>query len=137
MNKQQSSVRKITAAQFAHEIGDSDIPVMLTFTSGGCSSCGKMLGTLETMAKVYDNRIKFLQIDTVDAGELMLQYRRNGTPLSLMFYKGKVLKSPVLQTQEPNFPNEAVWLGNAVYIQYFVQFLDSIVHIVSTNQVSK
>jgi hypothetical protein len=47
---------------------------------------------------------------------------------------GKVAKSNLIQTQEPNFPHEAVWLGNAMYIQYFVQFLDSTLHAINTNQ---
>lgn len=47
---------------------------------------------------------------------------------------GKVAKSNLIQTQEPNFPNEAVWLGNAMYIQYFVQFLDSTLHAINTKQ---
>ena len=31
-------------------------------------------------------------------------------------------------------PDEAVWLGNAMYIQYFVQFLDSTLHAINTKQ---
>ena len=63
-----------------------------------------------------------------------MHYRRGGTPLSLLMLNGKVVKSTLIQTQEPNFPNEAVWLGNAMYIQYFVQFLDSTLHAINTNQ---
>lgn len=130
------SVKRIIATNFVDEVANSPIPVLLTFTAAGCSSCGKMLGTLETMVKVYQGRIKFLYIDTSEAGELMLHYRRGGTPLSLLMYNGKVVKSSLLQTQEPNFPNEAVWLGNAMYIQYFVQFLDSALHVINTKQLS-
>ena len=129
-------VKRINATEFVNEVANSPIPVMLTFTAGGCSSCGKMLGTLETMVKVYNGRIKFLYIDTSEAGELMMHYRRGGTPLSLLMVNGKVVKSALIQTQEPNFPNEAVWLGNAMYIQYFVQFLDSTLHAINTKQLS-
>ena len=127
-------VKRINATEFVNEVANSPIPVMLTFTAGGCSSCGKMLGTLETMVKVYNGRIKFLYIDTSEAGRLLLDYRRGGTPLSVLLVNGKVAKSKLIQTQEPNFPNEAVWLGNAMYIQYFVQFLDSALHAINTNQ---
>lgn len=128
------SVKRITATEFVEEVGNSPIPVMLTFTAGGCSSCGSMLGTLETMTKVYAGRIKFLYIDTSDAGELMAHYRRGGNPLSMVMLNGKVVKSPLIQAQD-NFPNEAVWLGNALYIQHFIQFLDSIMHAINTKQV--
>ena len=127
-------VKRINATEFVNEVANSPIPVMLTFTAGGCSSCGKMLGTLETMVKVYNGRIKFLYIDTSEAGVLMMHYRRGGTPLSLLMVNGKVAKSNLIQTQEPNFPHEAVWLGNAMYIQYFVQFLDSTLHAINTKQ---
>mgnify|MGYP003410601956 FL=1 len=129
-------VKRINATEFVNEVANSPIPVMLTFTAGGCSSCGKMLGTLETMVKVYNGRIKFLYIDTSEAGTLLLNYRRGGTPLSVLLVNGKVAKSKLIQTQEPNFPNEAVWLGNAMYIQYFVQFLDSVLHAINTKQLS-
>ncbi len=38
-------VKRINATEFVDEVANSPIPVMLTFTAGGCSSCGKMLGT--------------------------------------------------------------------------------------------
>lgn len=129
-------VQTITAIDFVEVVANSPIPVMLTFTASGCSSCGKMLGTLETMSKVYQDRIKFVTIDSSQAGELLLQYRRNGTPLSLLLMNGTVVKSTMIQTQESNFPNQAVWLGNAMYIQYFVSFLDSCLHAINTKQLS-
>lgn len=136
VNGAPQGVQRINATQFVDVVANSPIPVMLTFTAGGCSSCGKMLGTLETMVKVYDRRIKFVHIDSSEAGELLLQYRRGGTPLSLLMLNGKVVKSPLIQNHETSFPNEAVWLGNAMYIQYFVNFLDSALHAISTNQLS-
>lgn len=126
----------IAAHEYVDVVANSPIPVLLTFTSSGCSSCGKMLGTLETMTKVYSGRIKFVTIETHNAGEILLQYRRGGTPLSLMLSNGIVVKSPLIQSQEGNHPNEAIWLGNALYIQYFVSFLDSCLHAINTNQLS-
>lgn len=129
-----AGITTINASQFVDEVANAPIPVFLTFTSAGCSSCGKMLGVVETMTKVYNGRIKFVTMESSQAGEILLQYRTGGLPLSLMLVNGSVVKSPLIHTEEPRFPNTALWLGNPIYIQYFVTFLDNVLHAINTNQ---
>lgn len=136
MNPLQTSVTHITALQYVEEVANCPIPVLVTFTSSGCSACGKMLGTLETMVKVYQGRLKFVVMETSTAGEVLLQHRQSGTPMSLMLLNGVLVQSPMIQSQEMNQSNSAVWLGNAMYIQYFVNFLDNCLHAINTNQLT-
>jgi thioredoxin-like negative regulator of GroEL len=133
LREYQTPVLQVNKSDLNREVLEEALPVSLTFTSSTCMSCAKMLNTLNTLSKVYSGRLKFLTIDTSKAGDFFLQYRTKGTPLTLLFYKGKVIKAKNIVNHDSNHANEAIWLGSAENIQYFITFLDSALHAVKTN----
>jgi thioredoxin 1 len=77
----------ITSANFAQEVTNSDIPVLIDFWAEWCVPC-KMIGPiLEEIAEAHDGKLKVGKVNVDQEGELAGKFNIISIP-SLMLFKG-------------------------------------------------
>lgn len=89
-------VVKITDANFESEILNSELPVILDFSSNSCPPCVAMLTTLIDIAKNNkDIKVATLNVDSKDCAEIVKNYPVEGTPTLMIFENGEVTSTLV------------------------------------------
>lgn len=84
-------VVKITDENFESEILNSELPVILDFSSNSCPPCVAVLTTLIDIAKNNkDIKVATLNVDSEECEEIIKKYPIEGTPTLMIFESGKV-----------------------------------------------
>ncbi|MDO8435511.1 MAG: thioredoxin [bacterium] len=77
----------ITEAQFDAEVLKSPIPVFVDFYAEWCGPCKAIAPIVEELAKEYEGRVKVVEINVDEEGELGMRYSVMSIP-TLFFFKG-------------------------------------------------
>jgi len=85
-------VTRVTNQDFEDKVLKSDLPIFACFTTSWCHSCFALCLVTEDLAKEYEGRIKFVEIDAEQEPKLMERYRLRALPAVLIFRGGKPVK---------------------------------------------
>jgi thioredoxin 1 len=80
---------------FETEVIQSGVPVLVDFWAEWCGPCRMITPILEEIAKDYKDRIKVVELNVDQEGELALKYNIQSIPTLLFFHKGKIVKQQV------------------------------------------
>ncbi len=86
---------EITDENFEQEVLNSNVPVMVDFWATWCAPCRKLIPLLEEIAQEFDDKIKFVKINTDDNMKTAKDYSISGLPTILIFKDGKALERMV------------------------------------------
>ena len=64
-------------------------PVLITFTKPGCPACLKLAPVLATVAGDYEDKVRFEEINTDIAKQLVFDHMITATPTVIIFVEGK------------------------------------------------
>ena len=90
-----NGVKEIQEADFASEVIESDLPVLVDFFAPWCGPCKALAPALEDIAKKYDGRLKIVKVNVDDAQQLAGKYRIQGVPTLMSFKDGKIVDTIV------------------------------------------
>ena len=79
----------ITDANFAKEIGDSKMPVLLDFWATWCPPCKMIAPTIDTLAKELAGKVKIGKLDVDQNPLVSSQFRVQSIPTLIIFKDGK------------------------------------------------
>lgn len=97
---------KITDENFKEEILNSDIPVILEFSSNMCPPCLTMIPTLIHIAKNNnDIKVATMNINDDNAKTTSEEYFINATPTIMIFKNGQVVNSFIGAISEEEIMN--------------------------------
>lgn len=89
---------ELTQANFAIEVEQSEIPVLVDFWATWCAPCLKLAPVIEELAKKYTGRLKVGKVNVDIAPQLAQRFGIRSIPTLLIFKNGKV-KSQIIGAQ--------------------------------------
>ena len=78
-----------TDSNFAQEVLQSDIPVMVDFTAVWCGPCKQLAPIVERLADELAGRVKVGKLDIDDSPNAPVQYGIRSVPTVMIFQGGK------------------------------------------------
>lgn len=82
---------ELTDADFAREVLESDVPVLVDFGAPWCGPCRMAAPVLEKIAGQYEGKLKVCEINVDDQREMATQYGIMSIPNLLLFKDGQVV----------------------------------------------
>jgi thioredoxin 1 len=85
------SIHEITDDQFAHEVLESDLPVLVEFWAPWCGPCRQLAPVLEQLAEERAGSLKVVKINQDEQPRISAEYRVMGVPTMLVFDRGEAV----------------------------------------------
>lgn len=86
---------EITAANFAAEVEQSTVPVLVDFWAEWCMPC-RMIGPhIDDLAKTYDGKLKVGKVNVDDQSDLASRFNVISIPTLIVFKDGKPIRQKV------------------------------------------
>ncbi|MCB5162915.1 thioredoxin TrxA [Marinomonas algarum] len=86
---------QITDAQFAEEVLNSDMPVIVDFWAPWCGPCKMIAPVLEEVAAEYAGKVKVVKLNVDENQETAPKYNVRGIPTLLVVKGGEVVATKV------------------------------------------
>lgn len=80
---------KFTDANFAAEVLQSDIPVLVDFYADWCGPCKMMAPIIKELAEAYAGKIKIGKLNVDENPNAAVQYKVMSIPTFLLFQNGE------------------------------------------------
>ena len=84
------SLLHLTDANFKKEVLESDLTVLVDFWAPWCGPCRLFSPTIAEVSKDYDNKVKFLKMNTDENESVASEYNIMSIPTVLFFENGEV-----------------------------------------------
>ena len=85
----------ITEANFAQEVLNSNIPVLVDFWATWCGPCKMLLPVIDEIAKEFEGKIKVCKVNTDENMALSSQFQITSIPCLIIFKGGKAVHKMV------------------------------------------
>jgi thioredoxin 1 len=88
-----------TADNFAAEVAQSPLPVLLDFWAPWCGPCLALNPTMDAVAEVYEGQVKVVKVNLDEHKALGDQFGVRGIPALFLLKDGQVLSQISAQTR--------------------------------------
>ena len=89
------SLQTVTADTFEQEVLNSDVPVIVDFWAEWCVPCKMIHPILEEIAQAYEDKLKVVQVNVDEDGDIASDYNIISIPTLLLFKHGIVANQQV------------------------------------------
>jgi thioredoxin 1 len=89
------SEKAVTGENFEKEVLKADIPVIVDFWAQWCVPCKMIHPILDEISESYAGKIKVVQVNVDEAGDLASSYNIISIPTLLLFKDGTVVNQQV------------------------------------------
>ncbi len=86
---------ELTNDNFAAEVLQSELPVLVDFWATWCGPCKMLAPTVAEVATEYAGRVQVGKVNVDNAPELAARYGITSIPALLLFNKGEVVRTSV------------------------------------------
>ncbi|MBA4418287.1 MAG: thioredoxin [Syntrophus sp. (in: bacteria)] len=86
-----SSAQAVTDTDFAKEVLESDIPVVVDFWATWCGPCQAMGPVIDAVAGDYAGKVKVLKLNVDENPVTPSKYGVRGIPTLILFDKGEIV----------------------------------------------
>jgi thioredoxin 1 len=86
------NVKEFTDGNWASEVLESQIPVLVDFWAPWCTPCRTLVPTIEKLASDYEGRVKIGKMNTDENMDTPGSLRITAIPTVLFFHKGEEVR---------------------------------------------
>lgn len=86
------NVQEFTDANFASDVIESDVPVLVDFWAEWCMPCRMLAPTIDQVADEFAGKVKVGKVDTDANKQISMQYGISAIPTVILFKDGEVAK---------------------------------------------
>jgi thioredoxin 1 len=87
----ESGLLHVNDKNFAEEVLNADLPVLVDFWATWCSPCRSISPIIEELAKEFTGRVKVTKLNVDESPATPSQYGVRGIPTLILFKGGKIL----------------------------------------------
>ena len=87
----ESSLLHVNDKNFANEVLNADLPVLVDFWATWCGPCRSISPIVEELAKEFTGRVKVTKLNVDESPATPSQYGVRGIPTLILFKSGKIL----------------------------------------------
>jgi thioredoxin 1 len=91
----ESSLVHVNDKNFAVEVLQSDLPVLVDFWATWCGPCKSVSPIIDDLSKEYSGRVKIAKLNVDENPATPSQYGVRGIPTLILFKGGKILEQIV------------------------------------------
>ena len=96
-------VLAVTSGNFATEVLQSPLPVLVDFWAAWCGPCRAVAPTVEALASEYAGKLKVVKLDVDESGDVAGQFGVQSIPTLILFKGGQPVERLV-----GNYPKPAI-----------------------------
>lgn len=85
----------VTDDSFESAVLQSNMPILVDFWAPWCAPCRRISPLLDTVAKEYQGKVKFVKINVSDNQEIPTKYNVRGIPTLILFNNGEAVATHV------------------------------------------
>lgn len=86
---------ELSSGNFAAEVEQSDIPVLVDFWAEWCNPCRMIAPFIDELAKAYNGKIKVGKVNVDSESELATRFNIVSIPTLIVFKDGKAVQQKV------------------------------------------
>ncbi len=85
----------VNSENFASEVLDSPIPVVVDFFATWCGPCRMLSPVLESVSEDYEDKVKFVKLDVDEASDIAKDYSVMSIPTLIIIKNGEEVAKTV------------------------------------------
>ncbi len=89
------NVKQISVNEFAQEVEQARMPVVVDFFATWCGPCKVLSPRLDKVAASMTKQVRFIKVDIDQSPQLAERFHIEGVPTLLMFRQGKLVDTVV------------------------------------------